>query len=337
MSAGWKQTLYEYVRHANQRDLEYRAIPAAVKVADESFAHAEESRLRRLNQLHKERGMKPVECETRLRLLTVKEHSDDLVTADIEMTKRVTLRGRGVDHDESSVQRERVRLAASSGRWFVERIEPAVPERLSELSQPPSHPSDHKPPRKVAQPFINKDILESGPAGGSPRGIRYNRQQAAQYVDLHWNDPNPEYIHFDVDCTNYVSQCLFAGAAPMNYTGKRESGWWYRGSKPGSEQWSFSWAVAHSLRWHLGSSRSGLRGVEVPGPNQLQLGDVIVYDFTGNNQFQHSTIVTAFDSSGMPLVNAHTSNSKHRYWDYRDSYAWSDTIKYKFFHIPDEF
>ena len=66
-------------------------------------------------------------------------------------------------------------------------------------------------------------------------------------------------------------------------------------------------------------------------------GDVIVYDWDGDGAFQHSTIVTAFDAGGKPLVNAHTVSSRHRYWDYRDSYAWNDNTEYRFYHIPDYF
>lgn len=72
-------------------------------------------------------------------------------------------------------------------------------------------------------------------------------------------------------------------------------------------------------------------------PEQLQLGDVIIYDWDGDGGFQHSTIVTAFDAGGMPLVNAHTTPSKHRYWDYRDSYAWTENTVYRFFRIADYF
>ena len=42
----------------------------------------------------------------------------------------------------------------------------------------------------------------------------YNRQAAVQYANLWWNRRNPAFPNFDVDCTNYISQCLLAGA-PM--------------------------------------------------------------------------------------------------------------------------
>ena len=140
-----------------------------------------------------------------------------------------------------------------------------------------------------------------------------------------------------MNCTNYVSQCVFAGGIPMDYTGRREAGWWYKGRQNNQEQWSYSWAVAHALQHHLSQSRAhGLRAEAVPRPDMLQLGDVICYDWDGNGRFQHNTIVTAFTPSGMPLVNANTVSSRHRYWDYRDSYAWTDRTQYRFFHINDE-
>ena len=81
----------------------------------------------------------------------------------------------------------------------------------------------------------------------------YDREAAVWYADRWWNDRNPEYPVFDVDCTNYVSQCLRAGGAPMHGAPNREFGWWIQGST-----WSFSWSVSHSLRWYLASSKRGL-------------------------------------------------------------------------------
>lgn len=95
--------------------------------------------------------------------------------------------------------------------------------------------------------------------------------------------------------------------------------------------------MSNSFAHYLNASTTGLRAERVERPEQLMLGDVIVYDWDGDGAFQHSTIVTAFDAGGMPLVNAHTVSSRHRYWDYRDSYAWNDNTEYRFYHIPDYF
>jgi len=156
----------------------------------------------------------------------------------------------------------------------------------------------------------------------------YDRLAAVKYAELWWNRYNPDYKAFDVDCTNYVSQCLRAGGAPMHGMPNQSKGWWYQG-----EKWSLSWAVAHSLRWYLSGSTKGLRGREVESPTDLYPGDVICYDFQGDGRWDHNTIVVAKDAHGMPLVNAHTDNSRHRYWSYEDSTAWTPEIKYKFFQI----
>ncbi|MFD1849947.1 amidase domain-containing protein [Oceanobacillus bengalensis] len=156
----------------------------------------------------------------------------------------------------------------------------------------------------------------------------YDRRAAVQYAERWWNSYNPEYRTFDVDCTNYVSQCLRAGGAPMRGAPNRENGWWYSG-----DNWSFSWAVAHSLRWYLAGSNQGLKGKEVESAEELIPGDIICYDFQGDGRWDHNTIVVSKDAYGMPLVNAHTDNSRHRYWSYEDSTAWTPNIQYKFFRI----
>ena len=94
--------------------------------------------------------------------------------------------------------------------------------------------------------------------------------------------------------------------------------------------------MANSLRLYLQNSNSGLCAREVSSPEQLLLGDVICYDFEGDGRFDHNTIVVAKDANGMPLVNAHTYNSRMRYWAYEDSSRYTPNIKYKFFTITDD-
>lgn len=156
----------------------------------------------------------------------------------------------------------------------------------------------------------------------------YNRYEAVRYAERWWNDYNPVYRRFTNNCTNFISQCLRAGGAPMTGYPDRGKGWWYQGNN-----WSYSWAVAHSFRWYLSGAKTGLRGEERPSAKDLEIGDVICYDFDGDGRWQHTTIVVAFDINGEPLVNAQTYNSRMRYWKYEDSTAWTPAIQYKFFHI----
>ncbi|GAE36245.1 amidase domain-containing protein [Halalkalibacter akibai] len=156
----------------------------------------------------------------------------------------------------------------------------------------------------------------------------YDRREAVRYAERWWDDYNPEYRKFENNCTNFISQCLRAGGLPMSGHSDRSKGWWYRG-----KNWSYSWSVAHAMRWHLSGSKQGLRGEERESASELEPGDIICYDFNGDGRWQHTTIVVAKDANGEPLVNAQTANSRMRYWKYEDSTAYTPNIKYKFFHI----
>jgi hypothetical protein len=176
--------------------------------------------------------------------------------------------------------------------------------------------------RKATVEFSINDL-------NSNRSMRsYNRREAVRYAERWWDDYNPAYRKFTNNCTNFISQCLHAGGAPMTGWQNRSKGWWYR-----SDNWSYSWSVANAMRWYLSGSQSGLRGEEKQTASDLVPGDVICYDFDGDGTWQHTTIVVAKDANNEPLVNAQTANSRMRYWKYEDSTAYTPNIKYKFFHI----
>ena len=54
--------------------------------------------------------------------------------------------------------------------------------------------------------------------------MMYNREAAVRYANTWWDSRNPAFPSFDVDCTNYISQCLLAGGAPMHGYPNRETG-----------------------------------------------------------------------------------------------------------------
>ncbi|WP_274363007.1 amidase domain-containing protein [Paenibacillus thermotolerans] len=340
----WKQALHDYVREANERETNVGLALDERFVTDHRYIQLERGRLARLAAWHERRGTKPLESETKLMVRSVRE-SGKTTVADIELRKAVRLRTKSKIHLEERLERERVTLQKVGDGWTVARVERLSPETFggsgAEAYSGPIGNAAAASAGNMAMPsavFLNESIVTRPYADGLlQRPQRYDRAAVKAYADRHWNDPNPNFMTFEVDCTNYVSQCLYAGGAPINYTGRREAGWWFRGKSGGKELWSFSWAVAHAFCWYLANSRTGLRADEVSSPRDLTIGDVICYDFDGDGKFQHSTVVTGTDGAGMPLVNARTTNSKARYWDYQDSYAWTERTKYRFFHIRDTF
>lgn len=334
MSNSWKEAIREYYQFRN-RVVTHRNVDEFGRFyTNDEGALSEKRRWSRYLDQLKDRGAKGSKSETKVKILESKSYGPQMVVK-LALHQRLLYELKMTIHEEERVElrefllenrRDGWKIARESSSWegesFVQRELPiwnAGP--VSSYSNARSYPS----------PLINQEILNSG-----KRGRPYNRSMAQRYADLWWNSYNPDYRHFSVDCTNYVSQCLHAGGAPMNHTGRRDRGWWYKGGS-NQENWSYSWAVAHSLRFYLSGSRTGLRAAEMESVQDLTIGDVICYDFDNDGRWQHNTIVTAFDAMGVPLVNAHTDNSRHRYWDYRDSYAHTESTKYTFLKIVDEF
>lgn len=159
----------------------------------------------------------------------------------------------------------------------------------------------------------------------------YNRERAVQYAEQYWNQYNPAYRYFaEDDCTNFVSQVLYAGGLSMEMSNSPSRGWWYRQSGDKKDRWSYSWTVANALYQYL---NQGKRAVRYNRADQLTIGDVICYDWEGDGRWNHNTVVTLIDGRGIPFVSAHSYNAHHRYWGYQDSPAYTPNTRYAFFHI----
>ena len=113
---------------------------------------------------------------------------------------------------------------------------------------------------------------------------------------------NPAYYDFDSiggDCTNFISQCLYAGGAVMNYT--RDIGWYYASLHDRAAAWT---GVEYFYRFIVQNQGIGPFGYEIP-LNQVRLGDVIQL---GTGKFHHTLLVIDL-LSGMPYIAAHTKDA----------------------------
>ncbi|GBG10110.1 hypothetical protein PAT3040_04822 [Paenibacillus agaridevorans] len=335
----WKAAIQRYVRLYNQAETDQHARVLTDYVLDPVHGERFGKRLQRLRERDLFRGVLPAGSETKAELIRVNESAGE-VSVLLRLHVKRRMEQSGLFYMEERYEIERLWLRLADGGWQVMQIEPVIAERRPKYGasvhewQEEQESAPDAAAIAPSMPYLNYDLMPGFKLRSA--AIRYRRDLAAAYADRWWNEGNPAYELFEVNCTNYVSQCLFAGNATMDYTGRRGSGWWYKGRNKGQEWWSYSWAVANSMTAFLSAARkSGLRATMVQSAGELGLGDVITYDWNGDGRFQHSTIVTAFDSAGQPLVNANTVASRHRYWDYRDSYAWTPATRYRFFHISD--
>jgi len=324
----WKYTLYDYVQDKNQASVECCESEPPAFIDDVSYLARERARRAGERILAEERALLPQSGETKLKINEIRQLREAFV-ADITMHRKRTYRVRGGEYTEERLEKERLTIRYYENRWRITSVEHLNAEGIvstdNGLTLRASSPS---------LPFFNDSILRKRPT--VRKRVAYDRQATVNYANRWWDSNNPAYLAFKDNCTNFASQCLFAGGGPMNYTGKRELGWWYVGMDHHQELWSFSWAVAHALQTYAVRSATGLHGKAVSSPQELELGDMISYDWNGDGRFQHNAIVTAKDGMGMPLVNAHTTNSKQRYWSYRDSYAWTANTKYVFVKMDNE-
>lgn len=118
--------------------------------------------------------------------------------------------------------------------------------------------------------------------------IKYDRESAVEYA-RNWSlGRNPEYYDYEKiggDCTNFVSQCVYAGCGVMNYN--PENGWYYINANEKSPSWT---GVNFFYNFMTNNAGAGPYGVDVPLSSTLP-GDVIQL---GNNLdvYYHSLLLT---------------------------------------------
>ena len=140
----------------------------------------------------------------------------------------------------------------------------------------------------------------------------YDRAAAVGYAHRWAYGRNPAYYNFDElggDCTNFASQCLYAGAGVMNFTA--DFGWYYKSVSRRSPAWT-----GVPYLWNFLTRRG-----QTPGPfaasaalEELEPGDLVQLAFTSGAPFAHTPVVVAVEGPGPEgiLVAAHSEDFDFR-------------------------
>lgn len=137
------------------------------------------------------------------------------------------------------------------------------------------------------------------------RESAYNRAAAVEYARRWAFGRNPAYYDFEKiggDCTNFASQCIFAGARVMNHT--PVTGWYYRTTSDRTASWT---GVEYLYRFLTSNRSVGPYGHAVDRAEALP-GDIVQLGRDGG--FYHSPVITSV-SRGI-LVAAHTLDASDR-------------------------
>ena len=151
--------------------------------------------------------------------------------------------------------------------------------------------------------------------------LQYDRARAVAYARRWALGRNPAYYDFariGGDCTNFASQCLYAGSRVMNYT--PTFGWYYISVNNRAPAWT---GVEYFYNFLVGNDSVGPFAAEVTREELLPGDFVQLADGTGD--FYHTPVVTAIHPR--ILVAAHDDDSRDRPLDTYD-YA-----QVRFLHI----
>ena len=135
----------------------------------------------------------------------------------------------------------------------------------------------------------------------------YIRENAVAYARKYAFGQNSRFASFagiGGNCTNFVSQCLYAGSCEMNY--KPIFGWYFISLDDRSPSWT---GVEYFYNFIIENADVGPFG-RVATSDELEIGDVI--QLAKNEEgYYHSLLVVGFDGEDL-LVAAQTDNAYAR-------------------------
>ncbi len=139
-----------------------------------------------------------------------------------------------------------------------------------------------------------------------PNLLPYNRNAGIDYAVKWALSRNPNYYNFDKiggDCTNFISQCIYAGAKRMNYT--PTFGWYYNSLSSRSPAWTSAMFLNRFLKTNMSTGpRSNVVDKTLISP-----GDIIQLQ-DANGHIYHSLYVLSIDSD--ILIAAHDDDALYR-------------------------
>lgn len=140
--------------------------------------------------------------------------------------------------------------------------------------------------------------------------FEYKRELAKDYA-LKWaGGRNPKYYNFENlggDCTNFASQCVYAGSEVMNFD--YPLGWFYKNAYSRSPSWTSAQFFSDFL----------LREEKSVGPvakfcelKDIKIGDIV--QIKTNGVFSHSLVVTKIEGKEPfnVFICAHSYDAKNR-------------------------
>lgn len=143
--------------------------------------------------------------------------------------------------------------------------------------------------------------------------IPYNREAAVWYAHRWAFERNPKFYNYEElggDCTNFASQCLYAGTGIMNF--EPTFGWYYRNANDKSPSWTgvtyfYNFLTQKKIRTGPVATETDIFSIEP--------GDFVQLNLDRDEAFDHTPIIV--ERGEVPtlenvLVAAHSNDADYR-------------------------
>lgn len=200
--------------------------------------------------------------------------------------------------------------------------------KVDKISQIKEMKKDRKNEYKNQLEQAKKDLINANCKGLKVRAAgNYNGYSAASYARTYAYTTAPGFYKYNYDCTNFASQSVNYGGLKMDDVGDSEtiSTWYFKQPYPYWFDVSRSWRVVGAFMGHMYWYENTGTYLEFDSGgysifDPLQTGDLLFADWERDGIWDHSMIITGWDS-----INGH--------WEPRLSYHTSDTDNKPFAQI----
>ncbi len=158
--------------------------------------------------------------------------------------------------------------------------------------------------------------------------IAYDRTRAVEYAREWAYRRNPLFYDFSEiggDCTNYASQCVYAGCKIMNFT--PTYGWYYININDRAPAWT---SVEYLYKFLTTNDNVGPYAIDVD-VDMVEVGDLVQLRFLGKPVFGHTPVITKIDGEKVfdnIYVAAHSVDC-----DCRPLSTYNNVAQTRFLHI----
>ncbi|MGW1559220.1 amidase domain-containing protein [Streptomyces sp. NPDC002144] len=235
-------------------------------------------------------------------------------TATVQVTETTTLTYAKIRGDEPpttgfTAHHELTFTGGADGGWQL------TGERLTDTGpRPVNEPAPAAPVTKV-RPSAVIDAPRAAityPAPAAPKNLGtstpYDYSAMVTYAEKYWKNYNTAYRKYNGmggDCTNFISQALFAGGWKKVTGSTEDYGTWNSGTSSDTD----TWIGVNEWSWFTQTAK---RTTALANAYQMDLGDVLQMDFDKDGSKDHTMMTTYRSSSGVPYLTYHDTDTYRR-------------------------